>query len=97
MIEVDEVGLGILSPFLWTISGIVAYLPTVEAGIAHISGPLSHSSLVSSLTPSPLAALSSPVVWHTALRQIHWYRGIVHGWWGIGRVILQSSTSSLSS
>ena len=97
MIKVDEVGLGVLSSSLWTISGVMTYLPTVETGIVCVSGPLSHSSLVSSLMPSSLATLSSPIVWCTASRQIHWHRGVIHGQWGIGGVELWSSSSSLPS
>ena len=97
MVEVDEVGLGILAALLWAVSGIMAYLSTVKTGIVCISGSLSHSSLVPSLAPSSLSSLSSPVGWCMASGQIHWYRGVVHGWWCGGRVVLLSTSSSLSS
>ena len=97
MIKVDEVGLGILSPSLWAVSGVVTYLSTVEAGIVRVSCSLGHSSLVVSLVPSSLAASSSPVAWRAAPGQIHGHQSVVHRWWGIGGIILWSSTSSLPS
>ena len=97
MVEVDEVGLGILPSLLWAVPGIMTYLSAVETSIAHTSSSLSHSALVPSLAPSSLSTLSSPVGWCMASRQIHWYRSVIHGWWGIGRVVLLSASSSLSS
>ena len=97
MIEINEVGLSVLSPSLWIVSGVMPYLSTVETGIVCVSCSLGHSSLVVSLAPSSLATSSPPVVWCTALGQVHGYRGIVHGWWGIGRVILWPSTSPFPS
>ena len=97
MVEVDKIRLDILSLFLQAVPGIVAYLSAVEAGVTCISCSLSHSALVSSLMPPPLTASSPPVVWCVASGQVHWHRGVIHGWWGIGRVVLWSSSSSLSS
>ena len=68
MVEIDEIGLGVLSMSLWAVSGIMAYLSTVEVGIVRVPSPLCYSSLVSSLAPSSLAASSSPVVWCAAPR-----------------------------
>ena len=45
MIKINEVGLGILPLSLWAIPGIVAYLPTVEAGIVRVSSPPWHHPL----------------------------------------------------
>ena len=61
VVEVDEVGLGVLPSSLWTISGTVAYLSAVEAGIVCVSSPLNYSSLIPSLAPSSLATSPSPV------------------------------------
>ena len=97
MVKVDEVGLGILSSFLWAVPGIVAYLSTIETSIAHVSSSLSHSSLIPSLAPSSLTTLSSPVGQCMTSGQVHQYRGVIHGRWGIGRVVLLSASSSLSS
>ena len=97
MVKVDEVGLGILPLSLWAVPGIVAYLSAVETSVAHASSSLSHSPLIPSLVPSSLTTSSSPVGWCMASGQVHWYRGVIHGWWGIGRVVLLSASSSLSS
>ena len=97
MVKVDEVGLSISSLLLRTVSGIVTYLSTVETGVVHISCSLGHSSLVVALVPSSLATSPSPIAWCTAPGQIHRYGSIIHRCWGISRIILWSSTSSLSS
>ena len=97
MVKVDEVGLGVLSPPLWAVSGIVTYLSTVETGVVCVSCSLGHSPLVVSLVPSSLATSASPVVWCATPGQIHGHGSVVHGQWGIGGVVLWSSTSSLPS
>ena len=97
MVEVDEVGLGVLSSSLWAVPGVVAYLSAVETSITCASSSLSHSPLIPSLAPSSLPTSSLPIGWCVASGQVHWYRGVIHGWWGVGRIVLLLASSSLSS
>ena len=97
MVEVDEVGLDASSLLLWTVPGIMSYLSTIKTGIVRVSCSLGYPSLVVTLMPPSLATSSSPIVWCMALGQIHWYGSVIHGRWGIGGIVLRSSTSPLPS